>query len=80
MQKDKEKIIDIHEHFLNEVTKIEEIYINGDLSNKVPGILNVSFNFIEGESLIRLKDVVVSSGSDTSASLNFYVWVVLKKR
>ena len=36
MQKDKEKIIDIHEYFLNEVTKIEEIYINGDLSNKVP--------------------------------------------
>ena len=52
MQKDKEKIIDIHEYFLNEVTKIEEIYINGDLSNKVPHILNVSFNFIEGESLI----------------------------
>ena len=47
MQKDKEKIMDIHEYFLNEVTKIEEIYINGDLSNKVPHILNVSFNFIE---------------------------------
>ena len=71
MQKDKEKIIDIHEYFLNEVTKIEEIYINGDLSNKVPHILNVSFNFIEGESLIMgLKDVAVSSGSAcTSASL-----------
>ena len=71
MQKDKERIIDIHEYFLNEVTKIEEIYINGDLSNKVPHILNVSFNFIEGESLIMgLKDVAVSSGSAcTSASL-----------
>ena len=71
MQKDKEKIIDIHEYFLNEVIKIEEIYINGDLSNKVPHILNVSFNFIEGESLIMgLKDVAVSSGSAcTSASL-----------
>ena len=71
MQKDKEKIIDIHEYFLNEVTKIEEIYINGDLSNKVPHILNVSFIFIEGESLIMgLKDVAVSSGSAcTSASL-----------
>lgn len=71
MQKDKEKIIEIHEYFLNEVTKIEEIYINGDLSNKVPHILNVSFNFIEGESLIMgLKDVAVSSGSAcTSASL-----------
>ena len=71
MQKDKEKIIDIHEYFLNEVMKIEEIYINGDLSNKVPHILNVSFNFIEGESLIMgLKDVAVSSGSAcTSASL-----------
>ena len=71
MQKDKEKIIEIHEYFLNEVTKIEEIYINGDLSNKVPHILNISFNFIEGESLIMgLKDVAVSSGSAcTSASL-----------
>jgi cysteine desulfurase len=51
--------------------KIEHVYINGDLDSKVPNILNMSFNFVEGESLIMgLKDVAVSSGSAcTSASL-----------
>ena len=45
--------------------------MNGDVENKVPNILNVSFNFVEGESLIMgLKDIAVSSGSAcTSASL-----------
>ena len=66
-----EKVLEFHEHFLEEVKKIDEIYINGDIQNKVPNILNVSFNFIEGESLIMgLKDIAVSSGSAcTSASL-----------
>lgn len=51
--------------------KIEHAYINGDVNNKVPNILNISFNFVEGESLIMgLKDIAVSSGSAcTSASL-----------
>ena len=50
---------------------MEEVYLNGDLEQRVPGNLNVSFNFVEGESLIMaLKDVAVSSGSAcTSASL-----------
>ena len=50
---------------------MEEIYINGDLEQRIPGNLNVSFNFVEGESLIMaLKDIAVSSGSAcTSASL-----------
>ena len=50
---------------------IEEIYINGHLEKRLPGILNVSINFIEGESLIMgLKDLALSSGSAcTSASL-----------
>ena len=50
---------------------IEEIYVNGDSKNKFPGILNISFNFVEGESLIMaLKSIAVSSGSAcTSASL-----------
>jgi len=50
---------------------IEEVYINGDLEHRIPGNLNISFNFVEGESLIMaLKDLAVSSGSAcTSASL-----------
>ena len=71
MKSDSEKVTQFHEYFLEEVKKIDEIYINGDIQNKVPNILNVSFNFIEGESLIMgLKDIAVSSGSAcTSASL-----------
>ena len=71
MKEDTKKVSKFHNHFLEEVKKIDEIYINGDLKNKVPNILNVSFNFIEGESLIMgLKDIAVSSGSAcTSASL-----------
>ncbi len=68
---DRKKIEKFHEKFLKEALKIEHAYINGDLENKVPNILNISFNFIEGESLIMgLKDIAVSSGSAcTSASL-----------
>jgi len=53
------------------VEDMEEIYLNGDLEQRVPGNLNISFNFVEGESLIMsLKDIAVSSGSAcTSASL-----------
>jgi len=51
--------------------QIDEIYVNGDLKQRVPHNLNVSFNFVEGESLIMaIKDIAVSSGSAcTSASL-----------
>jgi cysteine desulfurase len=50
---------------------IEEIYLNGDLEHSVPHIANISFNFVEGESLMMsLKDLAVSSGSAcTSATL-----------
>jgi len=50
---------------------IEEVYVNGALDQRIPGNLNISFNFVEGESLIMaLKDLAVSSGSAcTSASL-----------
>ena len=50
---------------------IEEVYVNGDMEHRVAGNLNISFNFVEGESLIMaLKDLAVSSGSAcTSASL-----------
>ena len=50
---------------------VEEVYVNGDMEQRIPGNLNISFNFVEGESLIMaLKDLAVSSGSAcTSASL-----------
>ncbi|MBG6243705.1 IscS subfamily cysteine desulfurase [Candidatus Symbiopectobacterium sp. 'North America'] len=53
------------------IKDIEEVYLNGDLEQGAPNILNVSFNYVEGESLIMaLKDLAVSSGSAcTSASL-----------
>ena len=71
MDDDFKKVQKLHDMFLKELDSIEHVYLNGDIENKVPNILNVSFNFIEGESLIMgLKDVAVSSGSAcTSASL-----------
>ena len=55
-------------HGLNDM---EEVYVNGDLNSHVPGIINISFNYVEGESLIMsLPEIAVSSGSAcTSASL-----------
>ena len=57
--------------FLEGIEGIEEVYINGDLEHRAPNNLNVSFNFVEGESLIMaVKELAVSSGSAcTSASL-----------
>ena len=52
MEKDLAKVNAFHKRFLEKVEEIDHIYINGDLNNKVPNILNVSFNFVEGESLI----------------------------
>ena len=71
MSKDHIKVNKFHQDFLEKVKEIDHVYVNGDLKNKVPNILNVSFNFVEGESLIMgLKDIAVSSGSAcTSASL-----------
>jgi len=53
------------------ISDMEQVFINGDVDKRYPGNLNVSFNFVEGESLIMaLKDLAVSSGSAcTSASL-----------
>jgi cysteine desulfurase len=53
------------------LSDMEEVYLNGDMDQRVPHNLNVSFNFVEGESLIMaVKDIAVSSGSAcTSASL-----------
>ena len=56
---------------LSGLTEIEETYINGDIDKRVPHNLNISFNYVEGESLIMaIKGIAVSSGSAcTSASL-----------
>ena len=71
MDSERERILKLRDKLLSGVQDIEEIYINGDLQNRVPHNLNISFNFVEGESLIMaIKDVAVSSGSAcTSASL-----------
>jgi len=71
MDLDKERIQSLHDRFYESVSKIKEIYVNGDYKNKVSNILNISFAYVEGESLIMaLKDIAVSSGSAcTSASL-----------
>ncbi len=71
MATENERIRMLRDRLLAGVSAIEEIYVNGDLEQRVPGNLNVSFNFVEGESLIMaVKEIAVSSGSAcTSASL-----------
>jgi cysteine desulfurase len=66
-----ERIRMLRDRLLAGVKDMEEVYVNGDLDHRVPHNLNVSFNFVEGESLIMaIKDIAVSSGSAcTSASL-----------
>jgi cysteine desulfurase len=61
----------LRDRLLNGLKDIEEVYVNGDLEHRVAGNLNISFNFVEGESLMMaLRDLAVSSGSAcTSASL-----------
>jgi cysteine desulfurase len=61
----------LRDRLLKGLSDMEEVYVNGDMSARVPHNLNISFNFVEGESLIMaVKDVAVSSGSAcTSASL-----------
>src|SRR5512147_3177619 len=71
MATENERIRMLRDRLLAGVKDMEEVYVNGDLEHRVPHNLNVSFNFVEGESLIMaIKDVAVSSGSAcTSASL-----------
>ena len=66
-----ERVRMLRDRLLKGLSEIEEVYVNGDLEQRVPHNLNVSFNFVEGESLIMaIKDIAVSSGSAcTSASL-----------
>jgi cysteine desulfurase len=71
MHTENERIRMLNNRLLSGLQEIEESYVNGDLSHRVPHNLNVSFNYVEGESLIMaIKGIAVSSGSAcTSASL-----------
>ena len=68
---DHARIDTLRQRLIDGVMDIEEVYFNGTQKQSVPGIVNISFNYIEGESLLMaLKDIAVSSGSAcTSASL-----------
>ncbi|MDD1792730.1 IscS subfamily cysteine desulfurase [Enterovibrio makurazakiensis] len=71
LAKDQAHSLALRNRFLDGVKDLEAVYVNGDLDQRVAGNLNVSFAFVEGESLLMaLKDLAVSSGSAcTSASL-----------
>ncbi|MEQ1599468.1 MAG: IscS subfamily cysteine desulfurase [Methylotenera sp.] len=71
MATENERIRMLRDRLLAGLQGIEETYVNGDLEHRVPHNLNISFNYVEGESLIMaIKDIAVSSGSAcTSASL-----------
>jgi cysteine desulfurase len=71
MATDNDRARALRDRLLASFRGVEEIYVNGDLQHRIPQNLNISFNFVEGESLIMaVKDIAVSSGSAcTSASL-----------
>ncbi|RLA05181.1 MAG: IscS subfamily cysteine desulfurase [Gammaproteobacteria bacterium] len=66
-----QRIEGLRKRLIDGMSKLEEVHLNGSKEHYVPGTVNISFNFVEGESLIMaLKDLAVSSGSAcTSASL-----------
>ncbi len=68
---DGERVRMLNQRLLDGLSGIEQVYVNGDVEHRVPHNLNMSFNFVEGESLIMgIKGIAVSSGSAcTSASL-----------
>ena len=71
METEKQRLISLRDRFWSQIQDMEEVYVNGSFDERYPGNLNVSFAFVEGESLLMsLKDLAVSSGSAcTSASL-----------
>jgi cysteine desulfurase len=71
MASENDRVRTLRDRLWNAISDMEEVYVNGDLERRIPHNLNVSFNFVEGESLIMaVKDIAVSSGSAcTSASL-----------
>jgi len=71
MAQDDARIRQLRDRLWNRLSDMEEVYLNGDMDQRISGNLNASFNYVEGESLIMaLKDMAVSSGSAcTSSSL-----------
>ena len=71
MHEETKRIESLRKRLWDGLADMEEVYINGSIDHRIPGIFNVSFNFVEGESLIMsLSDLAISSGSAcTSASL-----------
>ena len=71
MEDERDRILSLRQRLWDGLKTMDEVYCNGDIELRVAGNLNVSFNFVEGESLIMaLKNIAVSSGSAcTSASL-----------
>jgi cysteine desulfurase len=71
MAEENARITMLHKRLLDGLSDIEQVFVNGDLTHRVPHNLNISFNYVEGESLIMgVKGLAVSSGSAcTSASL-----------
>ena len=71
MEAENMRIHTLRDRLWNGLKDMEEVYVNGDLDQRIPGNINISFNFVEGESLLMaLKDLAISSGSAcTSASL-----------
>ncbi len=71
MGAEKVRLEQLKDRVLSQISDLEEVHVNGSLEQRVPGILNISFAFVEGESLMMsLKDLAISSGSAcTSASL-----------
>ena len=71
MDGERARLEKLKDRLLSQIADLEEVHINGSLEQRVPGILNISFAYVEGESLMMsLKDLAVSSGSAcTSASL-----------
>ncbi|MEE9325716.1 MAG: IscS subfamily cysteine desulfurase [Cocleimonas sp.] len=71
MATENDRLLMMRNHLYNGFKDMEEVYVNGDLEQRIAGNLNISFNYVEGESLMMsLKGIAVSSGSAcTSASL-----------
>ena len=71
MEEEQVRLLKLRKRLWNGLKDLEEVYVSGDMDQRLPGLINMSFNYVEGESLIMsLPDLAISSGSAcTSASL-----------
>ena len=71
MKEEQARLLKLRKRLWNGLKDLEEVYVSGDMDQRLPGLINMSFNYVEGESLIMsLPDLAISSGSAcTSASL-----------